>query len=387
MQEITLDSRIRKVGEAAKEAFVELNKIQQKEKLILKTGEEMIDCHIGGMLVGDCILLAGAPSAGKSETLYRMIEKIMSKEVNPFADNFVSLEFSMEMRMLNKLLRSTHNILGKKKSDILFEPFNKEESLKVKEYYENLQDERRFVVQAPVTPEEFYKMTRDFCLLNVSKEAILLSADHLLLFSGSDKQSVLEKVSEYINLLKLEFNNVYFILLSQLNRSYNAVIKSKSNDMIPNNSLIFGSSFMEQLASYIVIITNPFKQSIDQYLKVNKNKYDYLDEFFGEEDKNERVSFTTTGNLFFFVTKTRESDNPWRDLFIKKLNLTEEQLNKMKQSIVSDSNSSSFTPPTFTSTPIFEAKPEFTPSIPSPNFDLNSAFGTGDKDELDDKPF
>ena len=352
MQEISLDNRIRKVGDAATEAFCELNKIQKKEKLILKTGEEMIDCHIGGLLVGDCVLLAGAPSSGKSETLYRMIEKIMSKEVNFFADNFVSLEFSMEMRMLNKLLRSTHTLLGKKKSDILFEPFNEDEAKKVKEYYENLKDNRRYVVQAPVTPEEFYKMTRDFCLLNVSKDAIILSIDHLLLFSGSDKQSVLERVSECVNLLKLEFKNIYFVLLSQLNRSHNAVIKAKSNDMIPTNSLIFGSSFMEQLASYIVIITNPFKQSIDQYLKVNTNRYDYLSEFFGEEDKNDRVSFSTVGNLFFFVTKTRESDNAWKDLFIKRLDLNEDQLKKMKHSISENTFSSSA--PIFTSVPLFE---------------------------------
>lgn len=374
MQEITLDNRIRKVGEAATEAFVELNKIQKKEKLILKTGEEMIDSHIGGLLVGDCILLAGAPSAGKSETLYRMIEKIMSKEINPFADNFVSLEFSMEMRMLNKLLRSTHNLLGKKKSEILFEPFNEEEAKKVKEYYENLTDDRRYVVQAPTTPEDFYKMAREFCILNKDRDAILLSADHLLLFSGSDKQSVLEKISEYINLLKLEFDNVYFILLSQLNRAYNSVIKAKSNEMIPTNSLIFGSSFMEQLASYIVIITNPFKQTIDQYLKVSKDRYDYLSDFFGEEDKNGRVSFETVGNLFFFVTKTRESDNPWKDLFIRKMDLTSDQILKMKQSVEQVN-----TP--LISIPLFES-----PSPVPLNFDLKSAFETENKEELD-SPF
>lgn len=357
MTEIILDKRIRKVGEAAKEAFSELNKIQKKEKLVLKTGEEMIDCHIGGLLVGDCILIGGSPSSGKSETLYRMIEKIMSKTVNTFADKFVSLEYSMEMRMLNKLLRATHNILNKKKSDILFETFNEEEAKKVKDYYETLKDDRRYVVQAPVTPEEFYNMTRDFCKLNVDKEAVIISADHLLLFSGSDKQSVLEKVSEYINLLKLEFNNVYFILLTQLNRSYNAIIKAKSNEMIPTNSLIFGSSFMEQLASYIVIITNPFKQSIDQYLKVSKNKYDYLDEFFGEEDKNERVSFETVGNLFFFVTKMRESDDAWKDLFIKKMDLSKEQLGKMKQGI-----ETVFSKPTIP-IPIFDS-----PIVPTLNF-------------------
>lgn len=378
-----LDSRIRKVGEAATEAFGELNKLQKKEKLLLKTGELMFDSHIGGLLVGDVVVIAGAPSAGKSETLYRVIEQIMNVDINPHADKFCSLEFSMEMKMLNKLLRSTHNLLGKKKSEILFEPFTESEAEKVKHYHENLKDDRRYVVQAPVTPEEFYKMTRDFCLAHKDKEALILSADHLLLFSGSDKQSVLEKVSEYINLLKLEFNNVYFILLSQLNRGYNSIIKEKSNEMIPTNSLIFGSSFMEQLASYIVIITNPFKQSINQYLKVNKNRYDYLTEFFDEEDKNERICFSTIGNLFYFVTKTRESDNPMADLYIRKMNLSKEQLDKMKQSV---ETKDTFSVPTF-NTPIFN-KVEFDkPSEIIPNFDLNSAFDVPKKENKNDAPF
>ena len=59
----------------------------------------------------------------------------------------------------------------------------------------------------------------------------------------------------------------------------------------------------------------------------------------------------------------------------------------MKQSIEVNNSSPSFpATPVFNSVPIFEAKPEFTPSIPAPNFDLNSAFGTGDKED-DKEPF
>lgn len=379
-----LDSRILRVGDAAKDAFLELNEIQTKKKLLVKTGEEMIDCHIGGMLAGDVILLAGAPSSGKSETLYRMIEKMMSVEVNPFAKDFVSLEYSMEMKMLNKMLRQTHNMLGKKKSEILFQEFNDDEHKKVNDYYKNLQDSRRYVVQSPVTPEEFYKMSRDFCTLNKDKQAIILSADHMLLFSGSDKQSVLEKISECINLLKLEFNNVYFLLLSQLNRSYNAIIKAKSNEMIPTNSLIFGSSFMEQLASYIVIITNPFKQSIDQYLKVSTDRYDYLAEFYGEEDGKGKVSFETVGNLFFFLTKMRESDNDWRNLFIRSMDLNKDQLDKMRLSI-DKKDVLSVSIPTF-KTPVFDMQIEKI-APPPLNFNLKDAFDAPNNKEDNNEPF
>lgn len=366
-EEIQLDNRIQRVGDEATKAFTELKKIQTGQKKLLKTGEEMIDCHIGSLLASDVLLLAGSPGAGKSETLYRMIEKMMSKEVNPTADNFVSLEYSMEVKMLNKILRASHNLLGKEKSKILFDSFTEDEAKKVKEYYENLQDDRRYVVQSPVTPEDFYKMSRDFCRLHTDKDAVILSSDHLLLHVGTDKQAVLEKMSEYVNLLKLEFENVYFVLVSQTNRGAISTIKEKSNDMMPNNTHLFGSSFMEQLASYIVIITNPYSLGVNEYLRVSPDRFDYLEEFFTSPDTKGRVSFNTLGNLFFFVTKTRESDKPWRNIFIKKMDLTKEQLNKLKNT---------------------DDEEKTTPQIQMPIFDAPK-FNTSPKDafEAEEEPF
>ena len=351
-----LDPRIKKVKDVAEEGFKELNAFQKNSKKLLKTGYEEIDCHIGGMLPGDVVLLAGSPSSGKSETLYRITDNVMNPEINPNAMNFVSLEFSLEMKMLNKLVRSVNRITGKKKSEIILEEFNQEEAEKVKQYYLTLQDDRRYVVQEPIDPKDFYTMTRDFCRLHTNKSAIFLTADHILLYKGKDKQAVLEEISEYINLLKLEFKNVYFCILSQLNRGYASVVKEKSNDMIPNNTHLFGSSFMEQLASYIIIITNPYKQSVIEYLRFHEDRYDYLSEFFVAESKG-KISFETVGNLFFFVTKIRESDNEWKNLFIRRLDLPKEQIDKMK----SFSKKEQVETPTFTSTPVFN-----TPSFEAP---------------------
>lgn len=340
---------IQKVGDVAKEAFTELNRIQKGEKKLLKTGMECFDCHIGGLLAGDICIISGNPGSGKSEKLYKTLDLILSKDINPNADKYVSLEYSLEMAMLNKLLRATNNLLNKKKSDILLKEFSTQERSKVVEYYHSLQDNRRFVVQKPLTTKEFYEESRNFCIEHADKEAIIISVDHLLLFMGSDKQRVLEDAVEYVNLLKLEFKNTYFILLSQLNRTYNAVINDRSNEMIPTNSQLYGSSFMEQIASYILILVNPFKLGVSQYLKVSKDRYDYLSEFYGEEDGKGKVSFGTVGLLWTFVTKTRESDNPWKDMFIERMYLTEEQLEKQKQSIIPKEGFVVVDIPTFTS--------------------------------------
>ena len=383
MSKLQLDPRIQSVGKLSTEAFTELIALQKGSKKLVKTGAEMIDCHIGGLLPSDCVIIAGAPSTGKSETLYGLIDNMLDEKVNIDCKDYVSLEYSMEMKMLNKILRATNNLLDKKKTEILFNEFTPEEQLKVTAYHKALHDSRRFVCQSPVAPKEFYTMTRDFCLLHKDKKAILISADHLLLFSGSEKQSVLEQVIEYVNLLKLEFENVYFFLLSQLNRSAISIIKEKDNSMMPNNSMLFGSSFMEQIASYIIIINNPFKIGILQYLRVNRDRYDYLDNFFGEEDGKGRVSFNTMGNLFYTVTKTRESDYPFRDLFIKPMRLNEEQKNKMKQSVM-ENNSNPFVVniPTFNSVDMtIEKMPPITPAT------LLEAFGDEKNITKTDNPF
>lgn len=368
-----MDIRIQKVGDSAKEAFVELKKIQQGEKPIVKTGEEYVDCHIGGLLPGDVWTIAGASGTGKSETLYTVLDKIMSREVNPTSDNYVSLEFSFEMKMLNKLLRQTHNLLGKKKSEILSSPFDDSEKTVVKNYFDGLKDDRRFVCQSPVTSDEFYKMAREFCLEHAGKEAVIISVDHLLLFAGSDKQLVLEKVSEAINLLKIEFPNVYFILLSQLNRNNPLMAKDKDNSLIPTNSMLFGSSFMEHLSAYITIIVNPFKAGINQFLRVNENRYPWLDEYFTAQEKG-KVSFKTLGNLFYFMTKVRESDNAYRNLFVVEMDLSEEQRARMEAAVIEE-------------TPVI---PVNIPSFDQTSFNtsaLQNAQGASFNEEGDDSPF
>lgn len=322
--------KIQSVSEVAKEAIKELIKIQEGGGVI-QTGFDMLDNHIGGLLPSDVVVFASLPGVGKSQTLYDLLDSIFKSEVNVDSSDFISLEYSMEMKMLNKLIRTLNKKLSKKKRDILFNSFSKEEQIVVDRYMESLEDNRKFVCQVPVSTQDFYSMTKGFIEKYKHKKAIIVSIDHLLLFTGSDKQLSLEQISDSVNQLKLEYSNVYFILLSQLNRSAITVIKNADNAMMPNNTMLFGSSFMEQLASYIIIISNPFKLGINQYLKINPERYDYLEKHFTAYDaKNDKVSFETLNRLFYTVTKARETDDVTKDLYIKELNMTKEQLDKLK---------------------------------------------------------
>ena len=373
-----MDKRIQNVGEMAKEAFIELNKIQTGKHKILKTGLIEFDTHIGGLLPGEVICVASKSGAGKSHKLYNMLDNMLDTGVNKDANDYVSLEYSFEMKMLNKIVRKTHSILGKKKSDILKDSFTEEEQQKMREYNKSLQDKRRFVCQEPVSVDEFYEMTRVFCKEHIDKKAIIISADHILLFSDGDKQKAVEKATDMVNKLKLEFSNVYFILISQTNRSNNLTLaKDRDNSIIPNNSWLFASSFIEMLSSYIIIMVNPFKEGINEFLKFNPERYDYLSEHFtGVIDKNGKESFDTIGKNFIFVTKTRESDEPYKNLFIENMNFSDDVLSKMRQ----EAEERKVVTPTLTPPPTFDLTSQTPPlteySSPSDAF--------GDDDE---KPF
>jgi hypothetical protein len=330
MGEIKLDSRIQNSGQLAKEAFHYLNKLQ-KGKHIIKTGQDFIDCHIGGLLPSDVIVYAANSGVGKTKLLFDTLDLILDEKVNKQAKNIVSLEYSLEMKFLNRILRDAHKRTGKKKSEILEEEFTEEEQVIIRRYYDGLQDNRRFVCEEAITTEEFYTMSSDFCKLNKDKEAIIISLDHVLLLKKESKtEDPLEALTAYINQLRKEFNNVYIILLSQFNRSSFNNISDKSNDMMPRASMIYGSSHFEFLSAYIVGIIDPFKLGVTDYLKVKKDRYEWLEEHMGEEDKKGKVSFSTAGNMFYFVLKTRESDNPYKTLFIRELELPQDQLDRMR---------------------------------------------------------
>lgn len=355
MIELKLDSRIKRAGHLAKEAFQYLNQLQKGEKQLLKTGDEAIDCHINGLLPSDCILYAANSGIGKTKMLFDTLDQILDEKINPNAKNIKTLEFQLEMKFLNRVLRSTSSLTSKKKSKILTEEFTEEEKDIVKRYYEGLQDDRRYICEESITTKDFYEMTKTFCEVYKKSDSLIICLDHCLLLKKEDKfEDPLEALTGYINQLRKEFGNIYFILLSQMNRGSLTNISDRDNSMMPTTAMIYGSSHFEFLCSYIVVLVDPFRLGVNSYLKVNPERYEWLSDYMQDEDKNGKVSFNTLSNLFKFVLKTRESDNPYKNLFVKKMDLTSDQIEKMKQS-VEIKPQLTFHTPIFNSTPIFDA--------------------------------
>ena len=354
MEKVKLNSKIKSAGNLAKEAFITLGKLQKGEKKLVKTGNEFIDSHLGGILPSDTIIFSGGSGSGKTKLLFDTFDQILSKDVNPLAENYVTLEYSLEMQFLNRILRDSNKLLKKSKTSIIAEEFTEEEKVVIESYYKALQDDRRFICEESVTTSEFLDITRDFCTLNKDKDAIIVGVDHVLLVQPSrPNEDALEVLTNNINLLRQEFKNVYFILLTQLNRKYLETVKDKDNNMIPTTAMIYGSSHFEFLASWIVTILDPFKMGVDEFLKVNADRYDWLSEYMTPEDKKGKVSFDTLGNQFIFVLKTRESDTPYKNLFIKPMDINSDQLERLKMQR-EDRKVSENTVPTLTPPPTFD---------------------------------
>lgn len=330
-----MNPKIKTAGSLAKEAMADLNKFQVGEKKLLKTGREYVDKHIGGVLPGDLILIGASSGVGKTFEMMKIIRLILDSNVNTLSNDYVVLEFMLEMKYLNFILRDVNRLIKKDKSKILTETFTEYEKQAVKEYYNELKDGRRFVVDESITSKEFLDISREFCIANKDKSSIIITIDHILLvLSDNGFEDPLKKLAEYTNILRKEFSNVYFIFLSQLNRGIYDDVQEKSNKVAPNTSHIYGSSHFEFLSSFVVIMFNPFKMGVQQYMQVRKDRYPELSEFYGEENgKGDRVSFDTVGNMFFHVVKIRESDKIYDNLFIESMNIPQEQLDKLRMDV------------------------------------------------------
>lgn len=322
---------IRPLKEYTEEAFVQIAKLQRGERVLPKTGYDFIDNHLGCMLPGDVALISSPSGTGKTTIAQGIKKNILNKEINPEADEYVYVDYSLEMKVFNLLMRASAEILNKKKSEILFNEFTEEEKAKIREYNDTLQDDRQFIDQLPPTPLEFYNDVKAFAEKHADKKGIFICFDHVLLAKGADKKKMLEQLCEQINQLKLEIPNIYFLLVSQSNRDIYKRIAEKNNLAAPMALDVFGSSFLDQLCSFNIFLYNPYRAGIREYMKINPDRYDYLSEHFTTEDSKGRVSFKTEGLIFAHCIKTRESDNIYKDIYVIDMGLSEEQKKELRE--------------------------------------------------------
>lgn len=360
--------KIEKLGDVVKGAFKEIKQYQDGEKKIIKTGRPYIDDVGLGLINGGVVLIAGSSGVGKSYEQARIIRNILDKKLNPNAGNYVSINVSLEMRVLSIVLRELEGNLKKDKRDLILNKFTEEEKKLAKEYYDSLQDDRQYISQTPTDVEQFYKGCVEFLEEHKDKEVALVSIDHLVLISssgGKSKNQVVEDLIEKINILKMSYPNVVFLLLSQTNSENQKRAKDKDRMSQPKDLDIYYSQFSFQIADYVCVIQSPFRLGIKEYSKIYPDKYPHLKEYFLEEDTKGRVSLEGEGVLYYHLLKCREGGSNYTDIFAERL----------------------YTPKKREDTVNIPQTPKFTPQENpyadiEPNFDAKGAF-----DSEEDRPF
>lgn len=289
------------------------------------TGRPQIDTTLGGLLPGDIVVIAGASGAGKTFELQTIRENVMNKDLNPTSENFVFLDYSFEMKLFNLVLRGLNKqIEGKTKREILLEQFTEEEKELAGRYMDTLRDDRYYIEEETCTPSQFYKQTKEFLQENSEKEAVIIAIDHMALFKneGGEKKGTIDAAVEYVNQLKREFDNAYFIILTQLNRGILGRIKDKDINAAPNRSDVYQSDTMFHIADYLIVVHNPHRLGISEYLRVNPTTYHALSEHFTAPiGSTNRVAFNTLGRIFYHILKVREEDILFQDIYIEAIDL------------------------------------------------------------------
>ena len=366
--------QIQKFKDLTNQAFKEIKDYQTGKKAVVKTGLPYFD-DIFPVVNGSVIVFSAGSGVGKSFTLAKMVNNILNKEINPLAENFAVLNISLEMRVMSLVLRGMSSHLKKDKKDILLSEFTEEEKQLANEYYLSIQDDRVNISQVPTTPNKFFEGCKEFLEANKDKESVIITCDHLALVSadsGEPRNSVIEKFIERVNDLKMMYQNVIFILLSQTNSEMIRRAKDKDIMAQPQPQDLYYSQFTFQIADYVAVMISPLKNGISEYTKIKPERYPNLQKFFLEEDSKGRVSLETLGVNYVHLLKCREAQGLYLDIYAEELNIPDvENLRKERKK---ESQTPSFSTPIFNSTPVFEKE---APIIPA---SLNDAFGTSFQD-------
>jgi len=362
--------QIQKFKDLTANAFLEIKRYQKGEKGVVLTGLPYFD-DLFPVVNGSVIIFSAGSGVGKSYKLAQIVDNILNKELNPTADNFAVLHISLEMRVMSLVLRGmSKNIKSKTKKQILLEEFTEEEKEQANKYFLSLQDERVHISQVPTSPKRFYEGCKEFLDSNKSKSSVIITVDHLALVSGDKgepRNTIIENFIERVNDLKMEYENVIFILLSQTNSEMAKRAQDKSIMSQPTASDLYYSQFTFQVADYVAIMINPTKYGISEYSKIDPERNQHLKEYFLEEDKKGKVSLECYGVNYVHLLKCREAEGLYTEIYAEELYIPNAK--KVRE----DKKNSTFQTPTFNTAPIFTPTVDLTKHQPS-FASLNNAF-------------
>jgi len=217
-------------------------------------------------------------------------------------------------------------VTGYSKQELLLETWSEEKLKILTPHIEKWASKNIFIEDNQMAADEWIEITSKFCEKNKNRKANVIIVDHMaLLGEGNEITTAVNRVLSHVNALKIKYDNVFFILLTQFSPSFFQRINDKDNRARPNERDTFYSGSLSMTSDYTVMIVNAQQLGIDNYLSLNPERYSYLSKYFSQEEDiklkkpSGKVSFKTSGLLFYFLVKNREANRGCDDIFIKEL--------------------------------------------------------------------
>lgn len=314
------------------QAAAEIAQYQSGEKKPIKFRREWInESLLGGLFTSNIVGIAGSSGHGKSTFLQDLEDDMFDKELNPDCDEYILLRNNYEMTVFKLYLRALKKELDKKIADILGSQFTEEEKERVKQIQEQASNPRVKYFETPQSPEDWFSIMCSFCEEHKSAAHIVVSIDHIALVkqTAAGKKDGIDNLVEYINLLRHMYNNVSFLILSQLNR--NIEERDSPRTSAPRKGDLYQSDFLFQISDVIIVVHNPYKLGLQEHMVIGQGQYPHLYEFKKDPGKKTTV-FNTKGYIFYHFIKLREDENgTLSDLYIEKLHKPETKLKEAEK--------------------------------------------------------
>ena len=317
-----------------KDTMETIQKYQTGELRQIKTNREWLDRE-GGLTPRSILTIVGASFSGKSTELENLKADIMDVNINPDAGKYVWLSNSFEMTNFATTLRDLKKELGTTFKDILGREFTTQQREVVVDYYKGKVDGRFFINQIPQSSKDFIKGIEEFLVLHQDKDLVAIDLDHIALIRSAEnnKKLSVDEVIEGVNELKNKYRNFLVIFLSQLNRSILGRLKENSNECQIRRDDVYMSDTMFFTSDYVYGLQNAYYLGIEEYRKINPEKYPHLKHRFTDEDKRGKVSLYSNGCIFIEVLKDRMSEPDATNLFTIEIKALEK---KPEDTVVSD---------------------------------------------------
>lgn len=266
-----------------------------------KTGFKFIDdAMLGGLYPRHAIAIGARPGVGKSYLAQRIMSNVMDTRINPGAVNYAWVRCEFEMNPVDLMLRSISRGTGKDMRDILIGEMSDSDFDSMRSILRGESSKRIFYIDKPTSAETMRDAIWEMMGMFKDKEMVFFSIDHTALIQGrgSTKDNI-DYLISVCNEAKLTFPNIFFLMISQLNREIDG--RKDPKEQAPRQSDFYQSDTLGQLCSLMIAINIPSRYGYDKYMRFPETWFKNLDRF---KSKDKR-SFETEGLVFNHIVKVR----------------------------------------------------------------------------------